>query len=233
MSLFCNWFIQVIWHRLYSTKSAAEKGTMYQLCNILDRTAVPSDPERTWRLLRTSCSSFCICCCWCPSTATLLFDCKPITCLLSKIYCQLLPNTETVTDEDVDGVNLYARELLTLALLWHEFHDPWKGGDGDRILLCWKMMLPIFKQQTIKIMRKQLIWLCRASICQSEKLPNYCGQGALIQEALLDGIFHAIYTWSTLIANWKPFWGPWELTSHHLQLWKLAEHLPLCTKYVK
>ena len=100
--------------------------------------------KRTWRLLRTSCSSFCTCCCCCPSTATLLFDCKPITCLLSKVYCQLLPNAETVTDYLVDGVNLYARELLTLALLWHKFNDACKG-DGDRILLCWKMMLPMKK----------------------------------------------------------------------------------------
>ena len=40
---------------------------------------------------------------------------------------------------------------------------------------------------------------------------------------------YSIYTWSTLIADWKPFWGPWKLTSHQQQLWKLAKHLPLCT----
>ena len=38
---------RVIWHRLYFTKSAAEKGTMYQLCSVLNRTAVPSDPKIT------------------------------------------------------------------------------------------------------------------------------------------------------------------------------------------
>ena len=42
-------YIQVIWHRLYSTKSAAQKGTMYQLCNILDQTVVPSDLEKNMK----------------------------------------------------------------------------------------------------------------------------------------------------------------------------------------
>lgn len=54
----------------------------------------------------------------------------------------LLPSTTSV---ETDGVNTYARELMTLGLVWHNFHDAIREGDGDRILLSWKIMIPIFK----------------------------------------------------------------------------------------
>ncbi len=47
-----------------------------------------------------------------------------------------------------DGVTMYAREqtlTLTLGLIWLEFNDAIKEADGDRILLSWKIMMPIFK----------------------------------------------------------------------------------------
>lgn len=53
----------------------------------------------------------------------------------------LLPTSSKVQD----GVTMYARELLTLGLVWLEFYDSIREGDGDRILLSWKIMLPIFK----------------------------------------------------------------------------------------
>ena len=36
---------QVIWKRLSSSKSTQEKGTMYQLKNLIHRTGVPNDPQ--------------------------------------------------------------------------------------------------------------------------------------------------------------------------------------------
>ena len=38
----------------------------------------------------------------------------------------------------------YATDLLTLSLIWH---DAIKEGDGNRILLYWKFLLPIFQQE--------------------------------------------------------------------------------------
>lgn len=40
----------------------------------------------------------------------------------------------------------YATHLINLGLMWHGFHDSVKEGDGNRILLYWKFLLPIFKQ---------------------------------------------------------------------------------------
>ena len=39
----------------------------------------------------------------------------------------------------------YARELLTLGLIWLQFYDAVKEGDDDRILLAWKIMIPLFE----------------------------------------------------------------------------------------
>ena len=33
-----------------------------------------------------------------------------------------------------------------MLLAWHGFHDSVKEGDRDRILLYWKVMLPVFQK---------------------------------------------------------------------------------------
>ena len=46
-----------------------------------------------------------------------------------------------------DGGYNYATDLMTMCMLWHAFHDSIWEGDGDRILLYWKILLPIFHQE--------------------------------------------------------------------------------------
>ena len=41
----------------------------------------------------------------------------------------------------------YATNLLTLGLVWYGYHDAIKEGDGNRILLYWKFLIPIFHQE--------------------------------------------------------------------------------------
>ena len=58
----------------------------------------------------------------------------------------LLPQLAEASSNDYpDKVYLYAMEFLTLALVWHGFHDAIKEGDGNRILRYWKFLLIIFK----------------------------------------------------------------------------------------
>ena len=40
---------------------------------------------------------------------------------------------------------LYAREVLTLCLLWHGYHDAISEGDGDRVLQYWRFLFLVFK----------------------------------------------------------------------------------------
>jgi len=44
-------------------------------------------------------------------------------------------------------VTMYTTDLISSGLLWHGFHDVNREGDGDHILLYWKFLLPVFKQE--------------------------------------------------------------------------------------
>ena len=44
-----------------------------------------------------------------------------------------------------DGIYEYAKDTLTLGLLLMEHIDSVRESDGDRIMLVWKFLLPIFK----------------------------------------------------------------------------------------
>ena len=46
---------------------------------------------------------------------------------------------------EYDGVFEYAREVLTLSMLYAVFQDVICEGDGMRVLSCWKFFLLIFK----------------------------------------------------------------------------------------
>jgi len=57
---------------------------------------------------------------------------------------------ESVDSSNADKVTLYAMQVLTLGLLWHNFHDATKEGDGNRIIRCWKFNLLAFKASNRK-----------------------------------------------------------------------------------
>lgn len=44
-----------------------------------------------------------------------------------------------------DGVRAYAQSLLSHLLLWAEFEDSIREGDGPRVLRCFKFLLILFK----------------------------------------------------------------------------------------
>jgi len=43
-----------------------------------------------------------------------------------------------------NSVYAYASDFLTMALLWHGFHDAIRMGDGNQILTYWKFLAVIF-----------------------------------------------------------------------------------------
>ena len=77
--------------------------------------------------------------------AILQFYCHAIV----DAFTNLQLNTSTSTSNTVinydDKVLGYAIELVTLGLLYVEFTDAIKEGDGGRIHRCWKFMFPLFR----------------------------------------------------------------------------------------
>ena len=48
-------------------------------------------------------------------------------------------------NKDDDHVRAYGKEVLSLGLLFMEFKDAIREGDGERIIRCWRYFLPLFK----------------------------------------------------------------------------------------
>ena len=53
--------------------------------------------------------------------------------------------SDSTVEPTSDGVYAYAREVLSLGLLYSEFRDSIKEGDGGRVLRVWKYLLLLFK----------------------------------------------------------------------------------------
>ena len=64
-----------------------------------------------------------------------------------------------------DGIHEYAREMLTLLLIWHAFHDATKEGDGGRLMLLWKLLMLIFKVTNRRNYAKEAVILLVQKEC--------------------------------------------------------------------
>ena len=61
-----------------------------------------------------------------------------------KNTCSLRGDSNDASQKD-DNVQAYARELLMLGLIYNEFSDGIREGDGERVIRCWKFLMLIFK----------------------------------------------------------------------------------------
>ena len=151
-------------------KSATEKGTLYLLRNLLNRTNVVADPSKDFN----ACDDF----------FQLIVRSHIVVAALEKLQ---MSSIDTTPSEDVlntpqelwmlplsqrkqvlntvcldiidsvvefsfnnhtsqcdDQVFSYAQQIISLGCFYLEFCDGVKEGDGERVLRCWKYLLPIF-----------------------------------------------------------------------------------------
>ena len=71
--------------------------------------------------------------------------------IVSNFVC-LLDSEDSGTD---DLVHEYSKEVLSLSLVWHGFHDAIREGDTERIITYWKFLLVILKLPTSTTMLKR------------------------------------------------------------------------------
>ncbi len=69
----------------------------------------------------------------------------------SIVYSYLLLPGSYDQGDQVDGINLYARELF---ILWYKFHDSTTEGDGEYILICRKYCRRFQGHQSSKSLKK-------------------------------------------------------------------------------
>lgn len=175
---------------MYDTKSACDKGSLFQLRNVLSRSAISQHPDKNMKahedFFLVILHSYIIVAaeelvtadsqdgCNCLDVASKVVS-KWVKCLIPPpqplTSCDensLSEETRAMQDNNASQMPLssqqssesqeesihtgmspgtsYATDVITLGLLWHGFHDSVKEGDGDRILLYWKFLLPIFQQ---------------------------------------------------------------------------------------
>ena len=65
--------------------------------------------------------------------------------LSKKIVDKYVHFSTTCNSDTDDGVHTYACEVMTLGLLWRNYYDSVREGDGKRVLSIWKYLLLIFK----------------------------------------------------------------------------------------
>lgn len=152
---------QVIWGRVFDKKTTAEKGTLYQLKNVIGRSSVPLDPEKDMNaaedFLLLVVHAHVV------AAARVLIHKDPSLTLSITFLADLivksfvcLPTTRAASD-NVDGVQMYAMEVLTLGLFWLGFYDSIKEGDGERVLRYWKFLVIIFKSTSHRNYAKESV----------------------------------------------------------------------------
>lgn len=163
--------VQVIWKRLYKSYSVCEKGTLYQLKNVINRTNVKAKPKdnanaaHDFITLITTCHIL--------SAAMQLMNMRelkdvPVDELVDEntwmltvserkkildqisrkivnAYINFEFDIQSPPEPSLDGIYAYAVEALSLGLLYTSFKDAIKEGNGDQVLRCWKYFMPIFK----------------------------------------------------------------------------------------
>ena len=147
----------MIWKRLYRDTSSIDGGTLHQLRNLINPKNLPKKPKHDVN----SCEDFLevITIAHVIAATNELLQAQPnvipsqgprsmtehqrrealqtiaLKVIEKHVNLHLVEQPRTAT---TDGVLEYAREVLTLSLMYAEFSDAIREGDGDRILRCWK-----------------------------------------------------------------------------------------------
>ena len=156
----------------YTSKSAAEHGTIYQLRNAINRTNVINKPLDRF----DACEDFFLLVVEChiivaamtmlemkslddvpnahyaeEGSNTWMLPARDCEFVLNQIMRDLLDKfldvsyNSPLSSSSTDMAHLYATQVMSLGCLYMEFRDAIKEGDGLCILRCYRYLLPIFK----------------------------------------------------------------------------------------
>ena len=130
---------------LFTQASSTEKGTLSQF-KVLLNVATSVDPEKNMK----GCEDFLLIVLHAHVVAAgnKLMEKKQYDTVQDLARATLRKFTNFDPDKknsQNDKIHLYGTELLTVAIIWHSFDDSILEADGDRVLLCWKFLLVIFR----------------------------------------------------------------------------------------
>ena len=194
--------IQVIWKRLYNSTTATDKGSLYQLKNLINQTSVPSDPQNNMNaaedFLLLVLHAHIVAAANILQSINTTNDVKELASAVVTNYVRLPRVDGKDAETSDDKVYVYATEVISLGLLWHNFHDAVKEADGDRILRIWKILWSFLNLPVISIMPKKHLTYSFNIITSSQivKRSNYFGVDVSTPKDTLEQISHVICTWN-------------------------------------
>ena len=157
--------LQTMVDRLYSSKSSTDKGTLFQLKELVNRTSFGNNPKNNMKATESffevvlfahviaASNQFM------PINENGTADVHDIAQKISNFVKLTIPlpnddnneeNASTVhveQDSEKDLVFAYAADLLTMTLFWYGFRDSIREGDGNRMVRYWKFLLAIFRAE--------------------------------------------------------------------------------------
>uniref|UniRef100_A0A1X7VUI6 DUF6589 domain-containing protein n=1 Tax=Amphimedon queenslandica TaxID=400682 RepID=A0A1X7VUI6_AMPQE len=142
-----DWHARVIFVRLMKVSSGRQRGTLMQLKNLLQATSVPKDPKQNVKATEDFLYKVLVGYIVAAAKEVLRTINGPTTVqevsqIIIDRYVRLL-SVPTGIDES-DAIATYTSELITLLLLWEDFHDATREGDGKRVMMLWKFLLIVF-----------------------------------------------------------------------------------------
>ena len=167
----CPYVSQVIWKRLYKTSSGMEKGTLYHLRNLINRRNITKRPKNNVNaaedFLEVVIVSYILTAVmtllgmkslhdipssplvtqdvWMVDDAARREILTDISTRVVEKFVDLATTFKKITPEDEGTVYDYECEVMSLGLLFMDFKDAIREGDGNRVLLIWKYLLLLFK----------------------------------------------------------------------------------------
>ena len=132
-----------------------DKGTLFQLRNLLHRTQVSKDVKSNVfaaeDLLEVVTQGHILAAAMTIKGATKLEDMtlseNENIVSFSKLIMDTFVKSIFFGEEDLpsDQVTVYARELMLMGLIWYSFKDAISEGDGPAVMSYWKVMTTVFK----------------------------------------------------------------------------------------
>ena len=152
-------------------ESCVDKGTIWQLRNLVNRTSVTKDPSKCVKACEDFLQHVLVAYVVHATTkvrpaltsASRSPSVKEVAEVIVSSFTNLSTNSSSTTSDDL--VQAYSKEVLTLGLLWMGFKDATKEGDGDRVIRYWRFFLFLFKA-----LRKQNYAREAARILLSDRL---------------------------------------------------------------
>lgn len=150
-------YVQLMWMRLYRQTSTREKGTLYQLRNLIQRTSVHVNPKQgmnaTEDFMQVLLEGHILAAaCHIAGLASIdafteeTTEQESITTLSDAILNSFVkPFFFSSGNPASDNVHKYSCDVLILSLVWYSFKDAVREGDGPTVILMWKVMTTAFR----------------------------------------------------------------------------------------